>query len=81
MSKKKKIKGMREERIEKVEENEVQEEHNIAAGTPVDIDAWWDKFDDLEVDGKLDLLYNTMETVEKDEFWEGSGRQILYLWL
>jgi len=81
MSKKKKIKGMREERIEKVEENEVREEHGIAAGTPVDIDAWWDKIDDLEVDGKLDLLYDTMETVEKDEFWEGSGRQILYLWL
>ena len=62
---------MREDPIEKVEEHEVRAEHGIATGTPVDIDAWWDKFDDLDMDGKLDLLYNTMETVEKDEFWEG----------
>jgi len=38
---------------------------------PVDSDTWWDTFEGLEVDGKLDFCYNTMETVEKDEFWEG----------
>lgn len=68
MSKKKEIKGMREERIEKVEENEVREEHDIAAGTPEDIDSWWDKFDDLEVDGKIDLLYNSFAREENAEF-------------
>ncbi len=61
---------MREDPIEKVKEHEVRAEHGIATGTPVDIDAWWDKFDDLDMDGKLDLLYDTFAREEDAEFWE-----------
>lgn len=69
--KKKKVKGMREEVIEKVEENEVRVEHGATTGTSEDIEAWWDKFEELELDDKLDLLYNTFASEEKEEFWEG----------
>jgi hypothetical protein len=75
MSKKKKgkkkiVKGMREEGIERVEESEMQEEHGVSPGVSEDVEAWWDKFDELEVDGKLDLLYDTFAKEEKKEFWE-----------
>jgi hypothetical protein len=68
--KKKKVKGMREEGIERVEESEMQEEHGVSPGVSEDVEAWWDKFDELEVDGKLDLLYDTFATEEKEEFWD-----------
>jgi hypothetical protein len=72
MSKKKNIKGMGEESKKKVEENAGPlERHGAPEIVPVDSDTWWHIFEKLEVDGKLDLFYNTMETVEKDEFWEG----------
>lgn len=69
--KKKKVKRMREERIERVEEKEVQVEHVTTTETSVDIEAWWDKFEELGLDDKLDLLYNTFASEEKEEFWEG----------
>jgi hypothetical protein len=68
--KKKKVKGAREEGIERVEEKEVQVERGAPSGLSDDIEAWWNKFDELEVDGKLDLLYNTFATEEKKGFWE-----------
>jgi hypothetical protein len=37
---------------------------------PEGIDAWWDDFEKLEVDGKLDLLYNTFAREEEEEFWD-----------
>ncbi len=47
----------------------MREEHGIATGTPEGIDSWWDKNDDLEVDGKLVLLYNTFAREENAEFF------------
>ena len=67
---KKEIKGRREEPIEKTEENEVREEYGTTTGMPEGIDAWWGYFEKLEVDGKLDLLYNTFAREEEKEFWE-----------
>ncbi|MFV9677763.1 MAG: hypothetical protein ACNYVW_08960 [Methanosarcinales archaeon] len=67
---KKKIKGKREEPIVKAEENEVREEYGTTTGMPEGIDAWWADFEKLEVDGKLDLLYNTFAREEEEEFWE-----------
>jgi hypothetical protein len=67
---KKKIKGRREKPIEKAEENEVREEYGTTTGMPEGIDAWWDDFEKLEVEGKLDLLYNTFAREEEEEFWE-----------
>ena len=69
--KKKKVKGRREEGIERVEESAVLVEHDGPTGLSEDIEVWWDKFEELEVDGKLDLLYNTFVNEEKEEFWEG----------
>ena len=37
---------------------------------PEGTDVWWDDFVELEVDGKLDLLYNTFAREEEEEFWE-----------
>jgi len=68
--KKKKIKGKREEPIVKAEENEVREESGTTTGMPEGIDAWWDDFEKIEVDGKLDLLYETFAREEEEEFWE-----------
>lgn len=68
--KKKKIKGTREEGAERVEENEVRVEHGASTEMSADVEAWWDKFDEYEVDGKLELLYNTFAKEEKDEFLE-----------
>jgi len=68
--KKKEIKGMRGERFERVEEKEVLVEHDAPTGLSEDIEAWWNKFDELEVEDKLDLLYNTFATEEKEEFLE-----------
>ncbi|MGB3458032.1 MAG: hypothetical protein WBB08_01790 [Halobacteriota archaeon] len=67
---KKKIKGKREEPIEKAEENEVREEYVTTTGMREGIDAWWDDFEKLEVEGKLDLLYNTFAREEEEGFWE-----------
>ena len=50
---KKKIKGKREEPIEKAEENEVREEYVTTTGMREGIDAWWDDFEKLEVEGKI----------------------------
>jgi hypothetical protein len=69
--KKKKVKGMREERIESAEEKEMRVEHVATTGTSEDIEVWWDKFEELELDGKLVLFYNTFASEEKEEFWEG----------
>jgi hypothetical protein len=56
---KKKIKGKREEPIEKAEEDEVRGEYGTTTGMSEGINAWWDDFEKLEGDDKLDMLYNT----------------------
>ena len=45
-------------------------EYGTTTEMPEGIDAWWDDFEELEVDGKLDLLYNTFAREEEGEFWE-----------
>jgi len=67
---KKKIKGKREEPIEKSEETDGRGAYGTTTGMPEGTDVWWDDFVELEVDGKLDLLYNTFAREEEEEFWE-----------
>ncbi|MEA1944126.1 MAG: hypothetical protein U9N07_02120 [Euryarchaeota archaeon] len=61
---------MRREQIEKVPETEEFNVEDLSTDIFEDSELWWDVFDGLKGDQRLEMLYATFELGTGEEFWE-----------